>query len=263
MMDTTGAHDDATGAGSQRLAGRVALITGGARGQGAAHARLFAAHGARVLTGDVLDKQGQALAEELQDQGLDVCYRHLDVTDPADWEAAMAFAEDRWGRLDVLVNNAGIVGSMRGAVEEDLESWNQVIAVNQTGVFLGMRQAIPALRRAGGGSIVNVCSIWGIRGARDYLAYQASKGAVQLMTKSVAITYADDRIRANTVVPGSVVSDMSASEGVGPSATIAATPLGRAARPEEISYAVLYLASAESDYVTGSDLVIDGGYLAR
>lgn len=246
-----------------RLAGRVALISGGARGQGAAHGRVFAEHGARVLLGDVLDEQGEAHAARLRSAGLDVRYQHLDVTSPQDWQDAVGRAEDEWGKLDVLINNAGIVGSMLGAVDEDIASWDSVIAVNQTGVFLGMKHAIPALRRCGGGSIVNVCSIWGIRGARNYIAYQASKGAVQLMTKSAAMTYADENIRVNTVVPGHVKSPMSEAEGDNPSATVAATPLGRGAQPEEVSYAVMYLASAESEFVTGTDLVIDGGYLAH
>ena len=246
-----------------RVAGRVALISGGARGQGAAHGRIFAEHGAKVLLGDVLDEQGNEHAERLRAEGLDVRYTHLDVTSPADWRDAVALAERTWSRLNVLINNAGILGSMLGVVEENLDSWQEVLAVNQTGVFLGMKYGIPALRRSGGGSIVNVCSIWGIRGARNYVAYQASKGAVQLMTKSAAITYAEDNIRVNTVVPGHVRSPMSDAEGENPSAVVAATPLGRGAEPEEISYAVMYLASAESKFVTGSDLVIDGGYLAH
>jgi NAD(P)-dependent dehydrogenase (short-subunit alcohol dehydrogenase family) len=246
-----------------RMADRVALISGGARGQGAAHGRLFAEHGAHVLLGDVLDDVGEEHAQRLRAQGLDVRYRHLDVTVPDQWQDAVGSAEQEWGRLDVLVNNAGIVGSMRGVVEEDLESWAAVIEVNQTGVFLGMKYAIPALQRCGGGSIVNVCSIWGIRGARDYIAYQASKGAVQLMTKSAAITYAGDQIRANTVVPGHVKTAMSDAEGNNTNTTVAATPLGRGAQPEEVSYAVMYLASTESEFVTGTDLVIDGGYLAH
>ena len=248
---------------TERVAGRVALISGGARGQGAAHGRVLAEHGARVLLGDVLDEQGAAHAEQLQAAGLDVQYQRLDVTSPEDWQRAVARAERDYGKLDVLINNAGIIGSMRGAVDEDLDSWNAVIAVNQTGVFLGMKYAIPALRRCGGGSIVNICSIWGICGAPNYLAYQASKGAVQLMTKSAAITYAGDHIRVNSVVPGHVKSPMSEAEGGSPNATVAATPLGRGAEPEEVSYAVLYLASEESAFVTGTELVIDGGYLAH
>jgi NAD(P)-dependent dehydrogenase (short-subunit alcohol dehydrogenase family) len=248
---------------AQRLAGHVALITGGARGQGAAHGRLFAEHGARVLLGDVLDEEGAAHAEQLRSAGLDVHYRHLDVTSAEQWQVAIDDAEQHWGRLDVLVNNAGIIGSMRGVVDEHLDAWHAVIAVNQTGVFLGMKYAIPAMRRAGGGSIINTCSIWGIRGARNYIAYQASKGAVQLMTKSAAITHATDNIRVNTVVPGRVATAMSASEADSPNDTLAATPLGRGAQPEEIAYAVLYLASDESRFVTGTDLVVDGGYLAH
>ncbi len=250
---------------NQRMAGRVALITGGARGQGAAHGRVLAEHGARVLLGDVLDDEGEAHAGKLRAAGLDVRYRHLDVTSPEQWQQVVAVAEEEWGKLDVLVNNAGIVGSMRDAVGEDLDSWNAVIAVNQTGVFLGMKYGIPALRRCGGGSVINVCSIWGIRGARDYIAYQASKGAVQLMTKSAAMTYAADKIRVNTVVPGKIITPMSVAEekAGSPNDTLAATPLGRGALPEEVSYAVLYLASEESAFVTGIDLPVDGGYLAH
>lgn len=248
---------------SGRMTGRAVLVSGGARGQGAAHGRVLASHGAQVLLGDILDDEGERHAARLRQDGLDVRYTHLDVTSSEDWVSAVSLAERTWGALHVLVNNAGVVGSMRGALEEDLASWDAVIAVNQTGVFLGMKHAIAALRRSGGGSIVNVCSIWGIRGAPEYIAYQASKGAVQLMTKSAAMTYARDGIRVNTVVPGHVKTAMSDAEGEGPNRTVAATPLGRGARPEEISYAVMYLASSESEFVTGTDLVIDGGYLAH
>lgn len=248
---------------TERMSGQVVLISGGSRGQGAAHGRVLAMHGAKVLLGDVLDELGEDHAARLRDEGLDVRYTHLDVTSSSQWEDAIALAERTWGRLTVLVNNAGIVGSMLGVVEEDVPSWDKVIAVNQTGVFLGMKYGIPALQRAGGGSIINVCSIWGIRGAANYVAYQASKGAVQLMTKSAAMTYAKDGIRVNTVVPGHVKSPMSEAEGDNPSSTIAATPLGRGAQPEEVSYAVMYLACVESAFVTGTDLVIDGGYLAH
>lgn len=248
---------------SGRLAGKVALISGGARGQGAAHAELFAEEGASVVLGDILDAEGEATAAALVERGFAASYVHLDVTQDADWRAAVAHAEERHGKLDVLVNNAGILG-MPGILEETEEHWNQVIAVNQTGVFLGMRAAIPALQRAGGGSIVNTSSIWGLVGAEEYIAYQATKGAVALMSKSAALTYVGDGIRVNTVCPGLVLTPMSAEEGPDVEAAVAAaTPMKRGAQPREISQGLLYLASDESSYVTGTDLVIDGGFLAQ
>jgi NAD(P)-dependent dehydrogenase (short-subunit alcohol dehydrogenase family) len=248
---------------SGRLAGKVALISGGARGQGAAHGELFAEEGASVLLADILDDEGEAAAAALVDRGFAVSYVHLDVTKDADWKAAVAVAEARYGKLDVLVNNAGILG-MPGILEETEEHWNQVIAVNQTGVFLGMRAAIPALQRAGGGSIVNTSSIWGLVGAEEYIAYQATKGAVALMSKSAALTYVGDGIRVNSVCPGLVLTPMSAEEGPEVEAAVAAaTPMKRGARPREISQGLVYLASDESSYVTGTELVIDGGFLAQ
>jgi NAD(P)-dependent dehydrogenase (short-subunit alcohol dehydrogenase family) len=247
-----------------RLAGKVALISGGARGQGASHGRVFAQEGARVLLGDVLDDLGEATARELRDEGLDAQYTHLDVASAADWAAAVKQARRTWGKLDVLVNNAGIVGSMAGVVEETEEAWAHTIAVNQTGVWLGMKYAIPAMRTAGGGAIVNTCSIWGMVGAETYIAYQASKGAVQLMTKSAALTYVRDNIRVNSVCPGLVMTPLAEEEGEeSNAAVIAATPMGRGAQSSEISWGVLYLVSDEASYVTGTELVIDGGFLAQ
>jgi NAD(P)-dependent dehydrogenase (short-subunit alcohol dehydrogenase family) len=248
---------------SRRLEGKVALISGGARGQGAAHGELFAEEGARVLLGDVLDDAGEATARTLADKGHDVSYLHLDVTSPADWAAAVDAAESRHGKLDVLVNNAGIP-SNGGLLDITEEHWHRVIAVNQTGVFLGMRAGVPALERAGGGSIVNTTSIWGLIGAEDNIAYQSSKAAVALMTKSAALTYAARGIRVNTVAPGLVLTPMLEEEGPEVErAVAAATPMRRGAQAREISYGVLYLASDESRFVTGTDLVIDGGFLAQ
>lgn len=247
-----------------RLAGKVALISGGARGQGAAHGELFAREGARVVLGDILDAEAGQVAARLQADGLDVLSTHLDVTQPADWQAAVDLAERRFGKLDVLVNNAGISDSFGGPVEETLEGWNRIVAVNQTGVFLGMKHAIPALQRAGGGAIVNTSSILGLTGARGFIAYSATKGAIVAMTKSAALTHAKDGIRVNAVCPGVVETPMIA--GNPPDVLQAfydATPLGRAAQPHEISLAVLYLASDESAYVTGTELVVDGGFLAQ
>ena len=247
----------------ERLAGKVALISGAARGQGAAHAQRFAEEGASIVLGDILDEQGEQTAKALSDRGLPALYQHLDVTQDADWKAAVATAEERFGRLDILVNNAGILG-MPSILEETEEHWNQVLAVNQTGVFLGMRAAIPAMQRAGGGSIINTSSIWGLVGAEEYISYQATKGAVALMSKSAALTYVGDGIRVNSVCPGLVLTPMSAEEGPDVEAAVAeATPMKRGAQPEEISHGLVYLASDESSYVTGTELVIDGGFLAQ
>jgi 3alpha(or 20beta)-hydroxysteroid dehydrogenase len=246
-----------------RLHGKVALITGAARGQGEAHARLFAREGARVIAGDVLDGQGEVVAKDLDADGLTADYVHLDVSDPTDWRAAIGFAEERHGRLDVLVNNAGIV-SEADAVEESLDGWHRVIAVNQTGVFLGLKHAVPAMRSAGGGAIVNIASTLGLAGSPDYIAYHASKGAVVTMTKSAAITYAGDHIRVNCVCPGMVWSPMTEVLPAFVNAEeIQATPMKRGADPIEISYAVLFLASDEASFVTGAVMAVDGGYLAR
>ena len=246
-----------------RVDGKVALITGAARGQGAAHAELFAKEGANVLLADVLDEPGTSLAQSLSDAGHDAAYVHLDVTSDADWRAAVAEAEERWGRLDVLINNAGVHG-MPAILEETDEHWDQVVAVNQTGVFYGMRAAIPAMQRAGGGSIVNISSIWGAVGAEANIAYQASKGAVLQMTRSAALTYVGDHIRANSVCPGLVLTPMLDDEGPEVEAAVAAlTPMRRGAQASEISPGVLFLASDEASYVTGTELVIDGGFLAQ
>lgn len=248
---------------ADRLAAKVALVTGAARGQGASHARQFALEGAKVVLGDVRDEEGQATAEQLASESLDVTYVHLDVTADADWKAAVKLAEEKYGKLDVLVNNAGILG-MPAILEETEEHWNQVIAVNQTGPFLGMRAAIPAMQRAGGGSIINISSIWGLVGAEEYISYQATKGAVALMTKSVALTHVGDGIRVNSVCPGLVLTPMSAEEGPEVEKAVAdATPMKRGAQPVEISNGLVYLASDESSYVTGTELVIDGGFLAQ
>lgn len=248
---------------SGRLIGKVALISGAARGQGASHAKRFAEEGAKVILGDVLDDEGEATAAEIRASGGDVIYTHIDVTKDADWRAAIDLAKERFGKLNVLVNNAGILG-MPAILDETEEHWNQVIGVNQTGVFLGMRAAIPAMQEAGGGSIINTSSIWGLVGAEEYIAYQASKGAVALMTKSVALTHVGDGIRCNSVCPGLVHTPMSAEEGPEVEAAVAeATPMKRGAQPVEISHGLVYLASDESAYVTGTELIIDGGFLAQ
>lgn len=242
-----------------RLDGKVAIVTGGARGQGASHARRLAEEGARVLTGDVLDAGGEATAAALRAEGLSVDYLHLDVTSPQDWASAVGTATEQFGGLDVLVNNAGII-HVNPLLEERLEDWNALLAVNVTGALLGMQAAIPALRARGGGSIVNISSIFGLAGASGYVAYCASKAALVTMTKTAALEHAQDRIRVNAVCPGGVRTAMNENEGTG---VVPLTPMGRRADAREVSGTVLFLASDDSTFVTGTEIVVDGGYLAR
>ena len=249
-----------------RLDGKVALISGGARGQGATEARLFAQEGASVVFGDLLDDAGKKVEEEIHSQGGEATYVHLDVTSEADWVEAVGTAVNRYGKLDILVNNAGMV--LRKGIEDTSEAdWDRIMAVNAKGVFLGTKHAIPAMRRAGGGSIVNISSISGLV-AIGPPAYIASKGAVRLFTKVTAVQHAQDNIRCNSVHPGGVdtpmrqegLADLSPAER---DERLRRVPLGRVGTTAEIAYGVLYLASDESSFVTGSELVIDGGYIAQ
>ena len=249
-----------------RLEGKVALISGGARGMGAAEAKLFANEGAKVVFGDVLDDEGKGVEAEIHETGGDALYVHLDVTKEEDWRAAVDAAIGRYGKLDILVNNAGIGGG--GRIEETtLEEWERVMDVNAKGVFLGAKAVIPAMRAAGGGSIINISSQLGIVAVETSSAqYIASKGAVRLLTKATAIQYAGDGIRANSVHPGPIVTPMTERSRSNPDQTaftVARIPLGRWGEPEEVAYGVLYLASDESSFVTGSELVIDGGWTAQ
>lgn len=247
----------------QRLNSRVALVTGAARGQGAAIARLFADEGAKVVLGDVLEEPGEKLAAELGDAARFV---RLDVTDESNWHRAVELAVTEFGKLDALVNNAGIV-LMEPIAETTVEQFRQVVDVNQLGVFLGMKTAAPALTAAGGGTIVNTASINAFVGVAGTTAYSASKWAVRGMTRTAALELGAHGIRVNTVAPGSVETPMIAPDGVdamGPhaKAAFARLPLGRIAQPEEIAAAVLFLTSDESSYCTGTELVVDGGSLA-
>ena len=249
-----------------RLEGKVAIITGGARGQGATEARMFAREGARVVIGDVRDELGMQVEAEIRELGGEAVYLHLDVTSADDWQRAIDTAEQQFGKVDVLVNNAAIV--LRKDIEETTsDDWDNIMAVNAKGVFLGTRAVIPAMRRAGGGSIVNISSISGLV-AIGPPAYIATKGAVRLFTKSTAIQYASENIRANSIHPGSVDTDMR-REGLGSQTTeeiqarVDNIPLGRVGTTEDISYGALFLASDESSFMTGSELVIDGGYTAK
>ena len=244
-----------------RLEGKSCLISGGAKGLGAAQARLFAREGARVAVGDILDSEAARLVDEIAGSGADSLFVRLDVTSEAGWESAVDAVMERFGSLDVLVNNAGIYN--RALVEETtLDEWERVMEVNTTGVFLGTKHAIPAMRRSGGGSIVNMSSVAGLVGSRTQTVYNASKGAVRLLTKSTAVQYAPDGIRANSVHPGVIETDMlrEVLRNEDERATrIALTPIPRFGTPEDVAHGVLFLASDEASYVTGSELVIDGG----
>ena len=250
-----------------RLDGKVALISGGARGQGATEARMFAAEGAAVVFGDILDDDGRKVEAEIRELGGQATYVHLDVTNEADWQSAVEAAVSEYGKLNVLVNNAGIVLG-RSIEEMTEEDWDRLFAVNAKGVFLGTKASLPRLRAAGGGSIINISSTAGLVGNDYNLAgYSSTKGAVRLFTKSAAIQHAHEGIRCNSVHPGPIDTPMLLESRRGRGALTdeqqrARTPLGRIGRPEDIAYAVIYLASDESSFVTGSEVVVDGGRTA-
>jgi NAD(P)-dependent dehydrogenase (short-subunit alcohol dehydrogenase family) len=249
-----------------RLDGKVALISGGARGQGETEARLFVREGAKVVFGDLLDAEGQKVEAEIRAGGGDASYVHLDVTSERDWRAAVEAAVRQYGKLNVLVNNAGII-IRKGIEETSVEEWDRTQAINVRGVFLGTKFAIPAMRQAGGGSIVNISSIAGLVGSTYGAAsYIASKGAVRLFTKATAIQHAKDNIRCNSIHPGPIETLMiqeTLEDHAFLQERLRRIPLGRIGRPEDVAYGVLYLASDESSYVTGSELVIDGGATAQ
>jgi NAD(P)-dependent dehydrogenase (short-subunit alcohol dehydrogenase family) len=248
-----------------RLEGKVALITGAARGQGAAEARMFAKEGAKVVLADVSDPEGTAVAAEIAEAGGDAIFVHLDVTNEDEWDAAINSAVASFGKLDILVNNAGIW--RRGHVlETSVEQWDDILDINAKGVFLGTKAAIPEMRKAGGGSIINISSTAGLVGSRTSAAYSASKGAVRIFSKSTAIQYAAEGIRANSIHPGPIDTDM--GDQVWPDAeskelTMNRVALSRIGTAEDVAYGALYLASDESSFVTGSELVIDGGVTAQ
>ena len=244
-----------------RLEGKVAIITGGAKGQGAAEVELFASEGAKVVFGDVLDDEGKKVEARIAEMGGEVEYVHLDVTSDDDWRSAANRAETKHGKVDILINNAGV--SLR---HEDMdvpdEDWDSIMDVNAKGVFLGTRHVVPAMRRAGGGSIVNISSIAGILGRPlASPAYAASKGAVRVFTKSAAGRLAADGIRCNSIHPGPIDTDMirAATNTVRPETRVGEIPMGRLGRVDDIAYGALYLASDESAFVTATELVIDGG----
>jgi NAD(P)-dependent dehydrogenase (short-subunit alcohol dehydrogenase family) len=248
---------------ANRLAHKVALISGAARGMGAAEAALFVEEGACVILADIRDELGTQHTEALNRHAEErrAIYVHLDVTQANDWAQAVASAEREFGRLDILVNNAGVLG-MAGVEATTEEEWQRIVDINQKGVWLGMKAAIPAMRRVGGGSIINISSIYGLIGSGAAMAYQGSKGAVRLLTKTAAIEYVAENIRINSVHPGLVDTPL-VTEGLTDDVVQAITalvPMKRAGRPEEVAYGALFLASDEASYVTGAELVIDGGY---
>jgi len=254
-----------------RLQGKVAIVTGAALGIGRACAIRMAEEGASIALFDVLDQEGEALAAELVGRGFLSRYWHVDVSSEANVQSATDEAAAHFGRLDVLVNNAGIAGVSKPTHEITEAEWDKVQAVNVKGVFFGLKHAIPHLKRAGGGSIINLSSIYGLVGAPDLPPYHASKGAVRLMSKTDALIYAPDRIRVNSVHPGFIwtplVEDFLTGQGseadTGRKALDALHPLGHVGEPDDIAMGVVYLASDESKFVTGTELVIDGGYTAR
>jgi 3alpha(or 20beta)-hydroxysteroid dehydrogenase len=237
---------------AKRVEGKVAVVTGGSQGMGAAHVRMLAEHGAQVVVADVADDAGRALAHEL---GGDALFVHLDVTDPAQWKALVDKVHSHFGAVNVLINNAGIL-LLHTVETATLAEYRKVVDVNQVGIFLGMQAVIPGMKHAGGGSIVNISSTAGTVGFVDNFAYVASKWAVRGMTKAAALELARHNIRVNAILPGEVHTPMIADLNI----SVEATPLGRFGDPREIAYLALYLASDESSYTTGADHVIDGGY---
>jgi 3alpha(or 20beta)-hydroxysteroid dehydrogenase len=241
------------------LTGKVALVTGAARGIGAAIARLFAAEGAAVLIADILDERGKALAADIAAGGVEADYLRLDVSQEADWTDAVAAVTERHGRIDVLVNNAGINDRL-GIMSSTVESWRRLMAVNLDGMLYGMRAVAPVMRDSGGGSIVNMASAAGLTGT-GFAAYSSSKWAIRGLTRCAALEFAPWRIRVNAICPGLVVTELNQDQPYVETAT-KANPLGRAGTVEDMAQLALFLASDASAYVTGQDHVIDGGTTA-
>lgn len=254
-----------------RVKDKVAVVTGGSLGIGAAACEMLAREGAAVAVTDILDDEGEALARRIRELGGKAQYWHLDVTDEAAVKRVFGEVAEAFGKLDVLVNNAGIAGESKPTDELTAEEWDKVININVRGVFFCTKHAISHMRRAGGGSIVNLSSIYGIISAPDLPPYHASKGAVRLMTKTDALIYAKDKIRVNSVHPGFIWTPLvenlgrSSPEGVESfrRELDSKHPIGHVGEPDDIAYGIVYLASDEAKFLTGSELVIDGGYTAQ
>ena len=246
-----------------RLKDKVAIITGGAHGMGEAEARLFAEEGARVVIADVLVKEGEAVAADISAGQRQARFVRIDVTSETDWQRLIAETIAAYGKLDILVNNAGISGSSVGD-PDGMEGWQRLLAVNATSVFLGTKLAAAEMAKTGGGSIVNISSIMGIVASEEsHPGYPASKAAVRNYTKAAACRYGPQGVRVNSVHPGYMPPMLNATNAAGRQAKIAQTPLRRLGEPIEVAYGVLFLASDEASFVTGTELVIDGGYIAH
>ena len=248
-----------------RLDDKVAIITGGASGMGAEECRIFAREGAKVVIADVSEDLGRQVEAEIAESGGEAVFMHLDVTSEDAWDEAVKATVERYGKVDILVNNAGI-SSTHNPDFMSTEAWDNFMAINARGVFLGMKSVIPQMQAVGGGSIVNISSISGIVGnVGNHMGYNASKGAVRIVTKSAAVQYAQDGIRVNSVHPGLMPPMRSSGAAHGPemrSVRAGQVPMRRSGRTEEVGYAVLFLASDEASYITGAELVVDGGMTA-
>ena len=246
-----------------RLQGKIAIITGGARGIGEAHARLFAAEGAKVVVTDILTAEGKETVASIKTGGGDAIFLQHDVTQEADWARVVADTLKQYGGLTTVVNNAGFA-NLKGVEEETLEGFNNIVAVCQTGVWLGMKAAMPALKKTGNGAIVNISSLYGIIGTPSMISYHGAKGAVRLMTKSAALEYAKQGVRVNSVHPGIIETPLAKTLSAEYLKVITeTTPMGRMGRPIDIATMSLFLCSDEAAFITGSEFVVDGGWGAQ
>ena len=247
-----------------RLENKIAIVTGAAFGMGESTARIFAREGAQVVVADIAEEDAKKVVAQISADGGDAIFVRLDVSKEAEWAAAIRTTVERYGRLDILVNNAGVSGALPDL--NSLADYDRVMAINARGTFMGMQSAMPEMRKAGGGSIVNLSSISGIIGQTNvHMGYNGAKAAIHIMTKAAAVQFAKDNIRVNSVHPGMMPPMRSGQAGADPSLrakALDAVPLKRAGRPEEAAYAVLFLASDEASYITGTEIIVDGGYLA-
>ena len=255
----------------KRVEGKVAIVTGGALGIGRAACLLLAAEGAKVVVTDIADEEGGKVTEKIKELGGFAKYWHIDTSNEDEVSSAFSSIASEFGSIDILVNNAGIAGVNKPTHEISEEEWEKVMSVNVKGVFLCTKHSIPFMKESGGGSIINMSSIYGLVGAADLPAYHATKGAVRLMSKNDALIYAKDNIRVNSIHPGFIwtplVEELAKDSPEGVEAfrdqLDSRHPIGHVGEPDDIAYGVLYLASDESKFVTGSELIIDGGYTAQ